>query len=520
MNWNSFRLRIALLSASLAGTALIGFALTSWWFLRAAEIDRLDARLVNQIMRTFPLMHLPPLPPGQQPNISQQVTQPLAPASFSPAVWQDFEKTMVQELGVDSNIPVVMQITAPNGTLLYQSTNWQKQLDPQAIWSIPSNSIPDLETKIPALVEAFRNPTTDTATFRRLIRLTNPQLEIVNQKTSSGTWRVGGIVNSHAKVAIAVSLQAVDQEMGQILNLFLFTIPVVLVLITGGAWFLSGKTLHPIQRLTHTIQQVTVQGLDQRVPTAHTDVELVELIQVFNQMLERLERSFHQALRFSGDAAHELRTPLAILQGELEQTIQYLDDGSPLQQTLSNLLDEVRRLSGIVRKLLLLSLADAGQMQLHYVELDLAEILRELVEDIALLAPELHVHTEIDATLKLWGDRDLLTQVLQNLISNAVKYNQPDGWIHILAVARLATVQVTIRNASADIPQEDRDRIFDRFHRGDAAHTRKVEGVGLGLSLAREIVRTHGGHLTLDTALPGETAFTLTLPSLSSPQKM
>ncbi|MHC5731529.1 MAG: histidine kinase dimerization/phospho-acceptor domain-containing protein, partial [Nostoc sp.] len=117
-----------------------------------------------------------------------------------------------------------------------------------------------------------------------------------------------------------------------------------------------------IRQLTGVIQQLTVKGLDQRIPIGTTDVEFVELIRVFNQMLERLERSFTQASRFSADAAHELKTPLTILQGELERTLQQVDPGSEVQQRLSNLLDEVRRLSGIIRKLLLLSLADAGQM--------------------------------------------------------------------------------------------------------------------------------------------------------------
>ncbi|WP_243147490.1 histidine kinase dimerization/phospho-acceptor domain-containing protein [Scytonema sp. UIC 10036] len=123
-------------------------------------------------------------------------------------------------------------------------------------------------------------------------------------------------------------------------------------------------------------------------------------------MLERLERSFLQASRFSADAAHELKTPLAILQGELEQTLQQAEPGSQIQQSLSNLLDEVRRCSGIVRKLLLLSLADTGQMSLHRVEVNISQLLLEMTEDIELLAPHLNVQTEITSELRTWGDRD------------------------------------------------------------------------------------------------------------------
>jgi signal transduction histidine kinase len=133
-------------------------------------------------------------------------------------------------------------------------------------------------------------------------------------------------------------------------------------------------------------------------------------------MLERLERSFKQASRFSGDAAHELKTPLTILQGELERTLQQAELGSEVQQRLSNLLDEVRRLSGIVRKLLLLSLADAGQMNLYRVEVDLSELLIEMLEDIELLAPHLEIQSEIADGLRVQGDRDHWCQLKESCL--------------------------------------------------------------------------------------------------------
>ncbi len=314
------------------------------------------------------------------------------------------------------------------------------------------------------------------------------------------------------RLAIAVNLQAVDQEMATIRNIFLVSIPGSLLLVAIGAWLVSGGALRPIHQLTGVIQQVTVKGLDQRIPIGTTDVEFVKLIQVFNLMLERLERSFTQASRFSGDAAHELKTPLTILQGELERTLQQVDPGSEVQQRLSNLLDEVRRLSGIMRKLLLLSLADAGKMSLYLVEVDMSELLMEMLEDVEMLAPHLTVQTDFTDGLRLQGDRDLLIQVLQNLFSNAIKYNLANGWIKIRTHQTQTTLHVIIANASKDIPVSDSRRIFDRFYRGDPARTRKIEGIGLGLSLAREIARAHHGDLTLDSTAFGQTTFTLTLP--------
>jgi len=138
-------------------------------------------------------------------------------------------------------------------------------------------------------------------------------------------------------------------------------------------------------------------------------------------------------------------------------------------------------------------------------------MLAVIVEDLELLAPDLKVQTDIRNDLWVWGDRDLLAQVLQNLIGNAIKYNLPDGWIKIQAWQQEAMVRVTVTNSSEDIPECDRDRLFDRFYRGDPARTRQIEGVGLGLSLSREIAKAHHGELTLDRTPMGQTAFTLML---------
>lgn len=498
MKLSSFRTRIALASAILAGTALVGFGMTSWWLIYQAKVSRLDEAMKSQLMRVGrPRMRF----------------------------WQ-FDKVLLPQIfSIDAETLIALLVSDSNGNTLYKSDNWPSDLKVNNLVRSRSQLLPSSNRSSSLEQERLERPR-----FRDFPsppnRLPPPRFE--TQHTSTETWRVGTATFPYTQAemptavriaTIAVSLNSVEREMLAIRNIFLISIFVVLFLITGGAWWLSGNALRPIRRLTRAIEQVTVKGLDQRVPIGTTDVEFVELIQVVNQMLESLERSFKQASRFSGDAAHELKTPLAILQGELEWTLQKAEVGSEVQQSLSSLLDEVRRLSGIVRKLLLLSLADAGRMSLYQVEVNLSEILAQMEEDLDLLAPHLEVQTEIAAQLRVQGDRDLLTQVLQNLISNAIKYNLPDGWIKIHARQQQATVLVTIINSSKTIPPSDQERIFERFHRGDPARTRKVEGTGLGLSLSREIARAHGGDLTLNSAPPDQTAFTLLLPLESKRQQ-
>ncbi|OUC11671.1 MAG: two-component sensor histidine kinase [Alkalinema sp. CACIAM 70d] len=506
MKMHSFQLRLTLFSTLLAGLTLVGFAGLSWKLIYDAKVSRLDSSLANALKR--------------------------AGIPRSENRWQSVEAFLHRELGVSANTQVGLLVRDGAGTVMHQSPDWAPQLGqfiafpprptpnrnsanlPRLPLSPPNgNELPPNNARPNFRPDARPDTRLDTRPDFRPDRPPPEPPPIAILYRTQGAWRIGAASFPQTQIAIAVSLQSIDQEMAVIRNIFVIAIPAVLLLVAGGAWLLSAQALQPIQQLTHVIQKVSSKGLDQRVSDRGIDREFVELIQVFNQMLERLEQSFKQASRFSADAAHELKTPLTILQGELEQALQQAETGSPLQQQLGNLLDEVRRLSSIVRKLLLLSLADAGQMRLFNTEVNLSAMLLEMLEDFDLLAPELTIKTDIAAALAVWGDRDLLTQVLQNLFSNAMKYNLPNGWIEIQAQLKVNQISVTVRNASRDLPAYDRQHIFDRFHRGDPARTRKIEGTGLGLSLAREIARAHGGDLQLETVVPGQTAFVLTLPS-------
>ena len=326
-------------------------------------------------------------------------------------------------------------------------------------------------------------------------------------------WRIGLGVTDNGRVAIAVNAQVIADDMRSMRNAFLLALPFALVLIGVASWVVASRALKPLRKLTFAARKVTAEGLDQRIATQDEDEEFGELIEVFNRMLERLERSFKQSQRFSADAAHELKTPLAILQGQLERAIQSADDGSPLQAQLSGILDEVRRLSGISRKLLLLSQADAGHMSLLRESFNLSEALDDLIEDTRMLAPHLTVDGNIAPGIVIQADGTMLRQVLHNLISNAIKYNLPDGWVRITLLHWSQRVEVKVSNASAGISATQRKKLFERFFRADAAHSRTVEGVGLGLALAREIARAHGGDITLSFSDDKQVEFSLVLPA-------
>ncbi|WP_202419646.1 sensor histidine kinase [Pseudoduganella guangdongensis] len=326
-------------------------------------------------------------------------------------------------------------------------------------------------------------------------------------------WRIGQTRRGDVLVQLGVNTSLSEAQLKATIVRFGGAVVLLCLLVGLVAWYLAGRAMRPIEHLTGVMERIRASDMRQRVSADDEALEFERLVTVFNDMLDRLERSFLQSVRFSGDAAHELRTPVAILQGELERAFERAADNPELEQALADMLDEVRRLDSIVRKLLMLSRADAGQLQIPMQPLDLVPLLRELADDLDMMAPERPLQLQLPPQMATRGDADLLRQVLQNMVSNAVKYGVPEGWIAIQARRAAGGWQVDIANQSAGIAFEHRERLFDRFYRADEAHNRRVAGVGLGLALAREIARAHGGDLRLAECTPSQVTFSLTLPA-------
>ena len=476
----SFRLRMALLSALLAGAVLAVFAGSAWWLMLDMKTSRLDHDLREQAEREA----------GKRRNADG---------------WQAIEGRLAASFGVRSPRELLLLVEDSDGGISYRSAHWPAQLDagrfawPAAHARAAGEDRPEAG---PPRRDDDASPSPGTP----------PVATVIAVEQAGRHWRIGLAATDRARVAVAIDSAAVQAEMAGVRNALLLSLPLALLMIGTGSWLFSGSVLRPLRKLTGAAQSLTAAGLDRRLSSAGEDREFVELIEVFNGMLERLERSFMQANRFSADAAHELRTPLAILQGQLERAINAAEAGSQLQRDLADILDEVRRLAGIARKLLLLSRADAGRLTLHREAFDLSDALASLVDDVQMLAPELGVTAAIQPGIVVQADGDLMRQVLHNLLSNAIKYNIPDGWIRIGAGKSSGRCEVRVANASPGIPPEQRQRIFERFYRADSARGRQVDGVGLGLALAREIVRAHGGEITCRVAEDGAVEFRIDLP--------
>lgn len=332
-------------------------------------------------------------------------------------------------------------------------------------------------------------------------------------KADGKTWRVGIMGDPFVTILIGMNMAGFHADEARYRETFFIAVPIALLLLAAGGWLITRRALRPVADITRTAESITAQGLDRRIPSSPgPDDEFSRLVDVINDMLDRLEKSFRQAVRFSADAAHELKTPLTILQGMLDDAVQHAATGSDEQRSYGALIEEVQRLKAIVQKLLILAHADAGQLTLNLEPLDISAVIESAVEDVGAVAPHLRLEQEIAPHVTVQADPDLFRQVVQNLTSNAVKYNRQGGLIRFRLEERRDGVIFTISNTGTPIPEADREKIFHRFHRVDKSRSRAVPGSGLGLSLAQEIVHAHRGSLRLDDDSGGLVSFTLTLP--------
>ncbi len=290
LHLHSFRLRIALMASLLAGIALVSFGGASWLLIYKARLTRLDSDLKNQLRR-----EAAPPRAGEGQSLRQDNNY-----------WQSSEAVIGSVFG--SRQDVSLLVIDPEEQTVHRSQNWllvQTNLFP-AQSRRPPRQEPPLRQDNRNEVDQLLGMPPPRPLENQEERQENIKLE--TRSSSQGIWRVGAISYPSGKVAIAVNLRVLDREMNTISRVFLFSIPLTLVLVAIGAWILSERALKPLYRVTATLRSVTATDLSQRVAGGAADVEFGELLQVFNQMMERLERSFKQASRFSADAAHELKT--------------------------------------------------------------------------------------------------------------------------------------------------------------------------------------------------------------------
>jgi heavy metal sensor kinase len=313
---------------------------------------------------------------------------------------------------------------------------------------------------------------------------------------------------------IAKSLEALEEISDKLSAELLFLLPFILIIAGCGGLFLSSRALQPISQITQTAQAISAIDLAQRLNYKGAKDEVGQLATTFDQMLERLQAGFEREQRFTADAAHELRTPLTVIKGRIDVTRSRERTPDEYEQTLQDLEQEVDRLIRLSNGLLLLARIDRGQLPFEPLPVDLNNLLEVIVEQVQYAAESQQIKLLNNLTPDLWvqGDPDQLTSLFLNLVDNAVKYTPQGGVVWVRSNFHSNVVQVMIINTGYGISKEHLPHLFERFYRADSARSQGKSGAGLGLAIAHEIARLHGGTIIADSIPNKETTFTVTLP--------
>jgi heavy metal sensor kinase len=339
------------------------------------------------------------------------------------------------------------------------------------------------------------------------------------RKDSQGTPYMirSGLLVDHAghKYYIAIG-RAIDQNnkiVGDFTRNYFSVLPVVIVLSGVLGWFLAGRALNPVNSVAETAQRITHSNLDMQIPSRRTGDELDRLIEAFNHMMTRLNFSFEQIRQFSTDVSHELRTPLTVVRGQLEVALFTAQTVEQYREAMANALEDVDRLSNIVRALLMLSQAESGQLLLQKTQIDFAELLRDQVDQyqIPAEAQGVELTAELPPACIIYGDKIQIERLVSNLLGNAIKYTPPGGRVVARLNGEAGWAKLTVEDTGVGISPDHLPHIFDRFYRVPSADPEK--GLGLGLSFVSWIVKAHGGVVSVESELHKGTRFTVSLPA-------
>lgn len=284
----------------------------------------------------------------------------------------------------------------------------------------------------------------------------------------------------------------------------------ILAVALAGGWFLAGRALAPIERISATAAAMSAENLSHRIDVGRTETELGRLATTLNEAFDRLEASFERQTRFTADASHELRTPLSIVLAQAELALKKDRSAAEYRETLETCLKAGRRMRAVVEGLLTLARADAGEANLAREEVDLGKVVEETAALLRPMAEEKRVAlaTEL-AEVRVLGDRDRLREAVANLIANAIRYNRDNGRVDIALRGDADSAILTVADTGIGIPAADQGNLFERFYRVDKARSREQGGSGLGLAITRWIVEAHGGTIAFTSRENEGTTFTV-----------
>jgi len=339
-------------------------------------------------------------------------------------------------------------------------------------------------------------------------------------KNGSSKLRVINFPYSYKKnlpliIQVATPLKHEEKFLSEYILIVVFCIVGVIIFTSFLGGFFVRRILNPVVAVTKTANNITHQDLTVRIPAQTTDEEMRQLINSFNSMIERLEKSFSYINEFNSYVAHELKTPLAIVRGELELAIEQLSQEDEKRKILSSCLEEVDRMIKITKDLLLLAKLDYNPKILKFEKIDFGTFFQEICQHSVMLASEKHIEVVLDYPKnKVFVNGDIvhLRRLFLNIITNAVKYTPEGGRIELYAKQEGRNLFIDIADNGEGISEENLPKIFKKFFRVDKGDKAHDSGVGLGLSIAFSIAKAHQAEIKVKSRFHEGTTFTVILP--------
>ena len=479
----SIRFRLTALFVCIFGSTLVLFSVLLYQVLARNHMREFDAALYNYAVDVGN---------GIQVNF-------LGDLRFRPAIPFDEKKTFPFAVGQS-----FFQITGVNGVVLARSTNLGDMILP-----IRRTDVAKLlgEEVVFEMVDPSELPPSGDPEARRY-RLIKYLVKLPS--------------NASTILMVAVPMTLFERERKGILAFLWVFVPIILALATLGGWFFSGSALRPIKLINRKARRINPSNLAERLPVPVGDDEVRALSLTLNDLLGRIQRAFDSQEKFIADVSHEMKTPLAILRGELD-LVKQKSHSLEVKEYLESADQEIAHLSELVQNLLVLARVDAGVSCLAQGSVRVDEV---VLDTVALTEPfarssgkRVSVNLIEDraeggvagAHFQVKGDAGLLQCLAKNLVENAIKFSDKADNVEVEVVDGADAVILSVRDRGVGIPIAERKRIFERFYRGEATRNR-VRGSGLGLHLADRIADIHGGRISVASEIGQGTVFRVELP--------
>ncbi|MDH4278440.1 MAG: ATP-binding protein [Acidimicrobiia bacterium] len=307
---------------------------------------------------------------------------------------------------------------------------------------------------------------------------------------------------------VTENIDDLNGALNKLTTTLLVTVPLVMALLALVIWWLTGRTLGPVDTIRSQVDAISATNSQNRVDVPSRDDEITRLAVTMNRMLDRLDNAARQQRRFVADAAHELRTPLTRIRTDVEVDLSQPDNADP-GATNAAVRDEVIELQSLIDDLLHLARSDAGRPLAAHRPVDLDDIVLAEVRQQRTIT-DIDIDTSGVSAAHLKGHGDQLARATRNLLSNAVRH--ANTGVAVTLHERADAIELAIADDGPGVPTEHRDRIFERFARIDGARTRNDGGTGLGLAITKDIIEYHGGTIAYDPSWTSGARFVITLP--------